>query len=36
MENIKLYDPSMLDHILPSINDLAPDAQEELVEDKIL
>jgi hypothetical protein len=36
MDNIKLYEPSMLDHFLPSIDDLAPDSQEELVEDTIL
>ena len=40
MENLKLYDPSMLDQeeeeVLPSIEELAPDAQEELVEDTVL
>ena len=34
VENLKLYETSMLDqdeeHFLPSIEDLAPDAQEEL------
>jgi hypothetical protein len=34
VENLKLYETSMLDqeeeHVLPSIEDLAPDAQEEL------
>ena len=40
VKNIKLYEPSMLDkdheQVLPSIEDLAPEAQEELVEDTIL
>jgi hypothetical protein len=40
VENLKLYDPSMLDreeeHVLPSIEDLAPDSQVELAEDTIL
>jgi len=35
MENIKLYEPSMLDRFLPSIDDLTLDAQEELVDDTI-
>ena len=40
VENLKLYEPSMLyyeeEKILPSIEDLAPDAQEELKKDTIL
>ena len=40
VENLKLYDPSMLDqeeeHVLPSIEYLAPDAQAELAKDTIL
>jgi hypothetical protein len=40
VEKIKLYDPSMLDQeeeqVLPSIEDLEPDAQEELAKDTIL
>jgi hypothetical protein len=40
VENLKLYEPSMLDQeeeqVLPSIEDLAPDAQAELVEDIVL
>jgi hypothetical protein len=41
VENIKLYEPSMLDQekeekVLPSIEDLTPDAHKELVEDTIL
>jgi hypothetical protein len=39
VENLKIYEPSMLDQekekFLPSIEDLIPDDQEELVEDKI-
>jgi hypothetical protein len=37
VDNIKCYDPSMLDQeeeqVLPSIEDLAPNVQEELEED---
>ena len=37
VENLKLYDPSILDyeeeHVLPSVEDLAPNSQEELKED---
>jgi hypothetical protein len=36
VENLKLYDPSMLDQEekgIPSIEDLAPDAREEMEED---
>jgi hypothetical protein len=40
VENLKLYEPSMLDQeeekVLPTIEDLAPDAQEELAEDTVL
>jgi hypothetical protein len=40
VENLKLYDPSMLDQgeerVLPSVEDLAPDAQIELVEELVL
>jgi hypothetical protein len=40
MENLKLYEPSMLDqeeeYVLPSIKDLAPDAQADLEEDTVL
>jgi hypothetical protein len=40
VENLKLYDPSMLDqeeeHILPTIEDLAPYAHAELAEDTFL
>jgi hypothetical protein len=39
VENLKLYEPSMLDHEeekLPSIEDLAPYSQDELVENKVL
>jgi hypothetical protein len=40
VENLKLYEPSMLDQeeeqVLPSIEDLALDAQEELEEDIVL
>ena len=40
VENFKLYESSMLDEeeeqVLPSVEDLARDAQEELTEDKIL
>jgi hypothetical protein len=40
VENLKLYEPSMLDQeeeqVLPSVEDLAPDAQAELTEDTIL
>jgi hypothetical protein len=40
VENLKLYEPSMLDQkeeqVQPSSKDLAPDAQEELVEDLVL
>ena len=43
VENLKLYDPSMLiedkaglDQILPSIDDLAPNTMDELKEDTIL
>jgi hypothetical protein len=40
LENLKIYDPSMLDQeeeqVLLSIEDLAPYAQEELAEDTIL
>jgi hypothetical protein len=40
VDNLKLYEPSMLDQeeeqVLPSIEDLAPDAQAELEEDTIL
>jgi hypothetical protein len=39
VENIKLCEPSMLDleeeQVLPSIEDLAPDAQVKLTEDTI-
>jgi hypothetical protein len=39
VENLKLYEPSMLDQeeeeVLPSIEDLAPHAHAELVEDTI-
>ena len=37
VDNLKLYEPSMLDqeeeNVLPTIEDLALDAQEEFVED---
>ena len=40
VENLKLYETSMLDHeeekVLPSIVELAPDAQGELEEDTLL
>jgi hypothetical protein len=40
VENLKLYGPSMLnqeeEHALPSIEDLAPDAEVELENDTIL
>ena len=40
VENLKLYEPSMLDQeedqVFPSIEYLAPDAQEELEDDTIL
>jgi hypothetical protein len=40
VENLKLYEPSMLDqeeeHVLHSIEDLAPYAQVELEEDIVL
>jgi hypothetical protein len=40
VDNLKLYEPSMLDqeedHTLPTIEDSTPDAQGELVEDTIL
>jgi len=40
LENLKLYEPSMFDQeeeqVLPSVEDLAPDAQAELTEDTIL
>jgi hypothetical protein len=40
VDNLKLYEPSMLDQeeeeVLPSIEDLAPNAQAELEEDTIL
>jgi hypothetical protein len=40
VENMKLYEPSMLDQeeeeVLPTIEDLALDSQVELVEDTIL
>jgi hypothetical protein len=40
VENLKLYDPSMLDQeeeqVLPSIEDLAPYAQAELAEDTVI
>jgi hypothetical protein len=40
VDNIKLYKPSMLDQedeqVLPSIEDLAPNAQAELEEDTVL
>ena len=40
VENLKLYEPCMLDqeeeHALPSVEDLAPDAQAELTEDTVL
>jgi hypothetical protein len=40
VENLKLYEPSMLDQeeekVLPTIEDLEPDAQEELEEDTVL
>ena len=39
VDNLKLYEPSMLDHeeehVLPSVEDLAPDAQAELTKDTI-
>lgn len=39
-KNMKIYVPSMLDQeeeqFLPSVDDLAPNAQEELIEDTIL
>jgi hypothetical protein len=38
VENLKLYEPSMLDweeeRVLTSIEDLEPDAQKELIEEK--
>jgi hypothetical protein len=40
VENIKLYEPSMLDEeeeqVLPSIENLAPEAQVELAEETVL
>ena len=40
VENLKLYEPSMLDqeeeHVLPYVEDLAPDAQVELKKETIL
>ena len=40
VENLKLYEPSMLDQeeeqVLPSIDDLAPDAQAKLEGDTVL
>jgi hypothetical protein len=40
VENLKLYEPSMLDQeeekVLPSIEELAPDTQEELEKDTVL
>jgi hypothetical protein len=40
VENLKLYEPSMLDkeeeQVLPTIEDLTPYSQEELEEDTIL
>jgi hypothetical protein len=41
VENFKLYDPSMLDqeteeHVLPTIEDIAPGDQENLAKDTIL
>lgn len=40
MENLKLYEPSMLDlekeQVLPSIKDLALDAQAELIKEAVL
>ena len=40
VENLKLYEPSMLDqeeeYVLPSMEDLAPDAQAELTIDTVL
>jgi hypothetical protein len=40
VENIKLYEPSMLDHktkeyFLPTIEELAPKSQEKLAEDTV-
>jgi hypothetical protein len=40
VDNLKLYEPSMLDqeedHFLPSIEEFAPDTRETLEEDMIL
>ena len=41
VENLKLYEPSMLDQetevqVLPTIEDLAPEAQAKLAEDTVL
>jgi hypothetical protein len=40
VDNLKLYEPSMVDQeeeqVLPSIEDLAPDAQAELAEEIFL
>ena len=41
LENLKLYEPSTLDHetkeyVLPTIEDITLEVQEELVEDTIL
>ena len=40
VENLKLYEPSMLDpeeeKVLPTIEVLAPNAQEELAKDEVL
>jgi hypothetical protein len=39
VDNLKLYEPSMLDleekQVLPNIEDVAPDSQEKLAEDTI-
>jgi hypothetical protein len=39
VDNLKLYEPSMLDqeeHVLPSIEELAPNAQANLVDNTVL
>jgi hypothetical protein len=40
VENLKLYEPSMLDQkeekVLSSMEDLTPDAQADLVEERVL
>ncbi len=40
VENLKLYEPSMLDqeeeHVLPSVEDWTPDSQAELTKDIFL